>query len=154
MHLGRRRVRDLIDFIADRKIDLVIDVGANVGQFGESLRTQGYRGRIVSFEPVEAVFRALQGKAAADGNWEAHHCGLGARSGSAAIHVSELSVFSSLLPLVSTATQHDRRMATEYSEQAEIKTLDEVAATLPGRMLLKIDTQGYERQVIEGGGGL
>jgi FkbM family methyltransferase len=151
MHLGRRRVRDLIDFLDDRKIDLVIDVGANVGQFGESLRAQGYRGRIVSFEPVEAVFRELERKATADGNWEAHHCGLGAQTGSAAVHVSELSVFSSLLPLASTATQHDRRMAIEHSEQVEIRTLDEVAVALSGRMLIKIDTQGYERQVIAGG---
>jgi len=47
IHLGRRRVRDLIDFIEDRGIDVVIDVGANVGQFGASLRDGGYRGKIV-----------------------------------------------------------------------------------------------------------
>lgn len=97
IHLGRRRVRDLIDFIEDREIDVVMDVGANVGQFGESLRDGGYRGRIVSFEPIEAPFQTLSRKAAADGNWEAHHCGLGAVSGTAALNVSELSVFSSIL---------------------------------------------------------
>jgi len=40
IHVGRRRVRDLTDFIEDRRIDTVIDVGANVGQFGESLRAE------------------------------------------------------------------------------------------------------------------
>jgi len=151
IHLGRRRVRDLIDFIEDRKIDVVIDVGANVGQFGESLRAGGYRGKIVSFEPIESAFQALSIKAAADGNWEVHHCGLGAASGAATLNVSELSVFSSILGMTSVAGLHDSRMAVDHTEQIPIQTLDQVAAGLSGRMFLKIDTQGYERQVIEGG---
>jgi FkbM family methyltransferase len=151
IHLGRRRVRDLIDFIEDRQIDVVIDVGANVGQFGQSLREGGYRGRIVSFEPIQSAFQSLAGKVAGDGNWEVHHCGLGAVSGSANLHVSELSVFSSILNMTSAAGLHDSRMAVDHVEEVPIRTLDEVAAGLTGRILLKIDTQGYERQVIEGG---
>jgi FkbM family methyltransferase len=151
IHLGRRRVRDLIDFIQDRQIDVVIDVGANIGQFGKSLRAKGYRGRIVSFEPVESAFQTLSKKAAADGNWEAHHCGLGVASGEAVIHVAELSVFSSILPSTGVAAQHDNRTAVERTETIHIHTLDQVAAGLSGKILLKIDTQGYEKQVIEGG---
>jgi hypothetical protein len=36
---------DLVDFINDRKIDVVLDIGANSGQFGEKLRGFGYRSR-------------------------------------------------------------------------------------------------------------
>jgi len=151
LHLGRRRVRDLIDFIEDRRIDVVIDVGANIGQFGEYLRACGYRGKIVSFEPIEAAYRALAARAAADDNWEVHHCGLGAAPGEANLHVSGLTVFSSILNLTSAAELHDSRMAVDHTEQIRIRTLDEVVAGLSGNMLLKIDTQGYERQVIEGG---
>jgi FkbM family methyltransferase len=151
VHLGRRRVRDLIDFIEDREIDIVLDIGANVGQFGESLRANGYRGRIISYEPIESAFKTLSTKAAADGNWEAHHCGLGATPGEADIHVSELTVFSSILKLTGVALLHDKRLAVERTEKIAIRTLDEVAAGLTGRILLKIDTQGYEKQVIEGG---
>jgi FkbM family methyltransferase len=150
LHLGRRRVRDLIDFIRDREIDTVIDVGANVGQFGDSLREGGFKGKIVSFEPIEAVFQVLKSKAATDGNWEAHHCALGAAPGEAAIHVSELSVCSSILELNSNATLHDTRIAVERAETVTVRTLDEVAARITGRTLLKIDTQGYEKQVLEG----
>jgi FkbM family methyltransferase len=151
IHLGRRRVRDLIDFIEDRKIDVVIDVGANVGQFGRSLRDGGYKGRIVSFEPIESAFQELSKKAAADSNWQAHHCGLGATHGEAVIHVSELSVCSSILNLTSVASLHDSRVAVTRTEKIEIRTLDQVAANLSGSILLKIDTQGYEKQVMEGG---
>jgi len=148
IHLGRRRVRDLIDFIEDRKIDLVIDVGANVGQFGQSLREGGYKGRIVSFEPIESAFRELSKKASADANWQAFHCGLGAAHGEAIIHVSELSVCSSILDLTSVASLHDSRVAVTRTEKIEIRTLDEVAASLSGRILLKIDTQGYEKGIL------
>jgi FkbM family methyltransferase len=150
LHLGRRRVQDFVDFIEDRRIDLVIDVGANVGQFGESLRAGGYRGRILSFEPIAAASEALSHKAAADANWEVHRCGLGAASGTATLHVSRLSVFSSVLNLAGAASLHDERMAVEHQEEITLRTLDEVVAGRSGRMLLKIDTQGYERQVLEG----
>jgi FkbM family methyltransferase len=140
-----------MDFIHARQIDVVIDVGANIGQFGESLRADGFRGRIVSFEPVESAFQTLSRKALADGNWEAHHCGLGAASGEAILHVTELSVFSSILPLAAIAAQHDNRTAIERTETIQVHTLDQVANELSGKILLKIDTQGYEKQVIEGG---
>jgi FkbM family methyltransferase len=151
VHVGRRRVRDLMDFVEDRAIELVLDVGANVGQFGEWLRGNGYGGKIVSIEPGRAEFQALEKKAKADGNWEALHCGLGARAGTAVLHVSRLSVFNSLLGLSAAAKLHDERMAVDHTEEIAVRTLDEVAAPLAGRMLLKIDTQGYERQVLEGG---
>lgn len=145
--------RDLIDFIHDREIDVVIDVGANIGQFGESLRNKGYRGRIVSFEPIESAYRTLSRRTAADGNWEAHHCGLGAASGEAIINVSRLSVFSSILTLTNVAIQLDtqKQTAVERTETIHLRTLDEVAVDLFGKILLKIDTQGYEKHVIEGG---
>ena len=89
--------RELADFIQDRAIDVVIDVGANFGQFGESLRAKGYKGRILSFEPVAASFQVLSKKAAGDPKWEVQHCGLGAAAGEAVINVSEASDFSSIL---------------------------------------------------------
>lgn len=150
LHLGRRRVQDFADFIHDRRIDLVLDVGANAGQFGESLRADGYRGRIISFEPIAAEFEALSRKASRDDKWEVHRCGLGAAAGTAALHVSKLSVFSSILGLANTAQLHDSRMEVDHVEEISIRTLDEVTAGLTGRMLLKIDTQGYEQQVLEG----
>ena len=150
LHLGRRRVIDLVDFIQDRKIDVVIDVGANLGQFGDALRADGYRGRIVSFEPIGAEFEFLSKKAAADGNWEAHRCAVGAAAGTAQLHVSKLSVYSSILGLAETAQLHDDRVATDHIEEVPVCTIDEVASGMTGRIFLKVDTQGYEKQVLEG----
>jgi FkbM family methyltransferase len=141
----------LIDFIETRQIDVVLDVGANVGQFGKALRSRGYRGKIISFEPVKSEFQKLATVANADGNWETHNIALGAAPGKAEINVSQNSVFSSLLNLTSDATQFDSSTVISHREAIEVRTLDEVARNISGNILLKIDTQGYEKQVLEGG---
>src|SRR5215218_999894 len=52
-------------------VDVVLDVGANTGQYGALLRELGFAGRILSLEPVAEAFAELAGRAAADGAWEA-----------------------------------------------------------------------------------
>jgi hypothetical protein len=64
-----QRSGTLHNFLRTRQIDLVVDGGANLGQFAESIRNKGYRGRIHSFEPVGYVFDALQERASNDVHW-------------------------------------------------------------------------------------
>jgi FkbM family methyltransferase len=142
--------RDLMDFVADRAIDTVLDVGANVGQFAGSLRAKGYRGRIISFEPMFAAYEALAAKATADDNWEVKNLALGAKSERTTINVAASSVYSSILPLTDTAVQFDNATAVTRMETIEVRKLDDVCPDLSGNVMLKIDTQGYERQVLEG----
>src|SRR5437868_4028361 len=75
-------------------INLVFDVGANVGQFGRDLRRHvGYRGRIVSFEPMRSAHEALIRLAARDDAWEvAQRAAIGANCGTITINVSGNSV--------------------------------------------------------------
>lgn len=142
--------RDLMDFVADRNIDIILDVGANAGQFGELLRAKGYRGKIVSFEPISAVYEVLSAKAAADGNWQVNHCALGEKTEQTTINVAGSSVFSSILPTTSAAARFNDTAVVERTETIEVRTLDDACSGLAGNVLLKIDTQGYERQVLEG----
>jgi FkbM family methyltransferase len=140
-----------MDFLEDRKIDVVLDVGANVGQFGASLRNKGYRGKIISFEPLGSEFQRLATIANADSNWEAYNFALGAASGDATINVSDSSVFSSIQTLNSAAIEFDSGAVVRRTETIKMRTLDEFFPNLSGKVLLKIDTQGYEKQVLEGG---
>jgi FkbM family methyltransferase len=143
--------RGLMDFIANRQIDTVIDVGANIGQFGRELRASGYRGKIVSFEPIASVYHALTAATATDAEWESHNCALGVETGEATIHVSEASVYSSILPSTRAATRFDTAAAVAKTETIAVRRLDDACRGLSGNVLLKIDTQGFERQVLEGG---
>ena len=85
-----RHLPTVADLLRQRRIDVVFDVGANVGQYGSELRDWGYRGRIVSFEPLAAAYADLAQRAARDGAWVAHPFALGASETSADLHVSDL----------------------------------------------------------------
>ncbi len=106
---------------------------------------------MISFEPIRSVFQELLTAAKADADWEAHNCALGAASGEVTINVSDYSVFSSILNLTEAATEFNPRAAVSEIETVTMRTLDEVASMFSGNMLLKIDTQGYEKCILEGG---
>ena len=139
-------------------VTCVIDVGANTGQYRDFLRYMvGYKGRIVSFEPVKANFDVLQQKASRDTNWQVFNFGLGASNGSAEINVMRDTKFSSLLqPDDSVVRQFRYENEVMYREQIEVRRLADIAgefarsATAGDRYYLKSDTQGYDLQVLEG----
>lgn len=138
------------------EIDLVLDIGANRGQFGRTLRELGYEGQIISFEPTEAAFRDLQAAAHADAHWEARRLALGDTEAQAEINVYRSSEFSSL----HAASAEGRSRFAEHLDLDHIETVDvrrldtiiETAAFAPAgaRMLLKTDTQGHDLAVLRG----
>lgn len=58
-------------------IDVVLDVGAGFGQFARLLRSQGYKRRIISFEPLSSEFKTLKENARKDRDWRVFNCALG-----------------------------------------------------------------------------
>jgi FkbM family methyltransferase len=146
--------RTLMGFVTDRDIDVVLDVGANAGQFGSSLRAQGYRGKIVSYEPISTVYQMLSATTATDLEWEINNFALGLKTGYVTINVSRSSEFSSILPSTCAAMKYNDAAAIIRTELIEVRKLDDVFPNISRNALLKIDTQGYERQVLEGGRSL
>jgi FkbM family methyltransferase len=135
-------------------IDLVLDVGANAGQYGVSLRNLGYAGRIVSFEPLSAAFAKLQAASQGDAVWESRRCALGAERGEAELNIAGNSQSSSILNMLSEHTEACPASRYVGKETVPLCRLDdEFAAVRRGaaRVMLKLDTQGYELQVLTGG---
>ena len=143
----------LVRFIESLGVELVLDVGANQGQYASDLRMLGFEGRIVSFEPIRECYDLLATVAARDPGWDVRHTALGATPGTAQINVAANGgASSSLLPMM---TRH-RLAAPEATyvrtESVEVQRLDDAVTGLPvgTRAFLKIDTQGFERAVLEG----
>ena len=86
----------LVKVFNDYKIDTIIDVGANEGQFGLFVRSIGFRGNIYSFEPVSGAYETLRRSAEADANWHVFNFALGAQASETYINVSKHTSFSSV----------------------------------------------------------
>ncbi|TQE21233.1 FkbM family methyltransferase [Streptomyces ipomoeae] len=137
-------------------VNCVFDVGANAGQYGRRLRSHGYTGRIVSFEPTEEAFARLQRTAENDPDWQVHRMGLGREDTVAEIHTGWNSM-NSLLSPSDYGRDRYRRFARTRTEQIEIRRLDGLldrafdGIAFP-RPYLKMDTQGYDLEVFAGAG--
>jgi FkbM family methyltransferase len=142
--------RDVISFIQSQSISLVLDVGANSGQFATALREQGYSGRIVSFEPVGDVFALLLKNSEHDKKWSVLNVALGGVSGDTLINVSQETEFSSILQQTDNTVQINPGARLVRQETIKVARLDELFAYPGEKILLKVDTQGFEREVLDG----
>lgn len=142
-----------LQLLAHHGVNLLFDVGASEGLYGETMRRLGYTGRIVSFEPRSTAFARLSERASSDPNWEALPFALGKEETSSVIHISGAADSSSLLDML---PQHYQTYPnTEYVDQetVDVRPLDAFLETYgrPGDVpFLKMDVQGYEKVVLEG----
>jgi FkbM family methyltransferase len=144
--------------LSAHRVDLVLDVGANTGQFGQLLRTAGYGGRIVSFEPLSAARRQLVVESRNDPLWKvAPQVAIGSEDGEIELHIAGNSVSSSVLPMLKTHARAAPDSVYVGSERVPLRRLDAAASGYlrpDDNLFLKIDTQGYEDRVLQGAPGL
>jgi FkbM family methyltransferase len=148
--------RNRLQFIFDKcKIDLVLDVGANEGQFARALRPM-YKGDIHSFEPVSSVFNSLAASASSDPKWRVHKFALGSNDSSQTINVSNLAAFSSLLKTTEYGVrQFGEQVTVTKEEVVPVRRLDGLLHEIvpdshEKHIFLKLDTQGYDLEVFKG----
>lgn len=142
-----------IKLLKNYNIDVILDVGANIGQYGSELRNIGYEGKIISFEPTSEAFAILKKTASKDSLWEVHNMSLGERDGESTINISKNSVSSSILNDLPQLTDSAPEATFVKKETIKIKKLDSVFEDLNingKNIYLKIDTQGYEKMVLDG----
>jgi len=135
-------------------IDVVLDIGANTGEFAQKMREIGFSGKIISFEPLSSAFKILRQNADQDSNWEVINCAIGEANFTKEINIAGNSTSSSLLEMLPTHLKSAPESRYVAKEVVEIKTLDSMINELCSKednIYLKIDTQGYTNKVIEGG---
>jgi FkbM family methyltransferase len=136
-------------------IDLIFDVGANCGQYASFLRDFGYEGKIVSFEPLSSAYSQLLTLSKKDNLWEiAPRSALGDQEGEITINIAGNSQSSSVLSMLDSHLQAAPESAYCGSEIVQLRRLDTLAKDYITKdtksIFLKIDVQGFEKQVIEG----
>ncbi len=156
-YLRRLRLKTILE---KYQINIVLDIGANKGQFAAELRTIGYEGKIISFEPILTVYEVLKERASNDPDWNVQNLALGRQNGEQKIWVSDASTFSSFLKSNSWCEQQfGNRAVGSREETVIVRRLDEVLNETvdnldKARMYLKMDTQGYDLEVFIGLGSM
>jgi len=137
-------------------VDLVLDVGANRGQYYRALRASGFRGDIVSFEPNPDAYAELRRAAARDSRWRGLPLALGRKTGAARLNVTRNSEFSSFHAPRPDAGRVDGGLAVVEARTVAMRPLatlwDDELRLAHCRPFLKLDVQGFELEVLEGAG--
>jgi FkbM family methyltransferase len=143
----RMKLMSLLD------INLLFDVGANIGQYGIQMRELGYKGRMISFEPLSSAFNELEQASKHDPNWIIANKGLGDNDCQMDINISGNSYSSSLLEMKDAHVNAEPNSKYIGKETITINKLDTILSEYfkkDDRFFLKLDTQGFEKHVIEG----
>lgn len=124
---------------------IIFDVGANVGQTAVAFHKAWSNAKIFSFEPVQDTFAILKASTQHTPNVEAVPLALGSSSGEASIKLFSDSRLASL-------DHHVSLKPSTSCETIKISTVDEFCTlrSIEQINLLKIDTEGYDLEVLKG----
>jgi len=135
-------------------INLVLDVGANIGNFSLELIELGYKSKIISFEPLSSAYEKLELIARRNKNWYVYNYALGDLDGTSIINISKNSDSSSLLEMLPSHLETAPQSKYISKETIVVKKLDTIfseTCNATDNIYLKIDTQGFEKKVLDGG---
>jgi FkbM family methyltransferase len=144
----------LVKLLTYFDVNLVLDVGANIGQFAQGTLAAGYQGRIVSFEPLFSAHTKLKSASRTTARWHVHErCAFGDTATEMSLNVASNSQSSSLLEMLSTHQEAAPRIRYTGAEKVAVLRLDDVAPAYisqSDKVFLKLDVQGYEKHVLRG----
>ena len=151
-------IANTLNLIRVSMADVMIDVGANIGQFAREVLYLTTGIRIVSFEPLSQAHMHLTLKAANESRWLiAPRKALGSTEDTATLNIARNFASSSILPMQKAHLRAAPQSVYVGTEEVPVKRLDAVMHTYcrpNDKLYLKIDTQGYESQVITGAAGI
>ncbi len=144
---GRR-----FEWLKEYNFRTIIDIGANEGQFAGRILSVLPDAEIHCFEPLQDVYQQLKSNFRERQNVVLYNCGLGSEEGEKEIFKNEHSPSSSLLEMLELHKANFGLAVEVEAEKILIRRLDEVFPNeIIKPLLIKIDVQGYEKYVLEGG---
>lgn len=153
-HFGSElALKRLVQISKENHIDLLLDIGANTGQFSIKMIESGFYNQIISFEPLSSAYPVLLKNARRFNNWKVFEkCAIGDFDGKIEINISLNNHSSSILQVTKAHTDAAPSAAFIDKECVTIRKLDTIAQEFTSfkNILLKIDTQGFEKNILAG----
>jgi len=144
----------VVSILEDRNVNVLIDVGANIGQYARELRLHGWGNQIISFEPISEAYEILKSRAQRDKNWHIYEkCAIAERNGKVDLQISHNLVSSSILQISETHINAAPRSKVIRTETVPVRTLDSCLSDYISNadiLAIKIDVQGLEFAVLSG----
>ena len=144
---------ELYEWLKEKDINTIFDVGANTGQFASQFHKLFPDAEIYSFEPITDCYIELLKSMKHFSKFHAFNFALGDENTKTEMYHNDYSPSSSLLPM-----EESLKEMFPYTEKAKIsevniRRLDDVADDLciKDNILIKMDVQGFEDKVILGG---
>jgi FkbM family methyltransferase len=140
------------NWIEKLKIETVIDIGSNQGQFIIQCNEIAPGRRYYAFEPISSCYKQLL-ENTKNINVTAYNLGLSDQQGEVEINISNNVESSSILPMEDLHKESYPESRFVKKEIVSLARLDEILATddIKKNILIKMDVQGYEKNVIKGG---
>jgi len=137
-----------------RRLDcnMVVDIGANRGQFSLAVRQCLPQARIIAFEPLPEPARIFRTVFAGQSGVELHEMAIGPSGGPCTMHISGRDDSSSLLPITDLQSELHPGTGEVGLLQVRVERLSSIIreADLASPSLMKMDVQGFELQCLEG----
>lgn len=140
------------NWIERLKIETIIDIGSNEGQFIIQCNDIVPGRQYFAFEPIKSCYKQLL-ENTKNINVKAYNLGLSDQTGEVEINVSNNAESSSILQMEDLHIESYPESHFVKKETISLAKLDDVlaAAVIKKNILIKMDVQGYEKNVIKGG---
>jgi FkbM family methyltransferase len=140
-------------WLRELNINTVLDIGANEGQYAKQIRSILPEAMIYSFEPIPAVYQKLIANGELKYKFKAFNVGLGTKKEFIQMNLNEFSPSSSLLDMTDLHRNNVPLAQKTDKITIEIHPLDMYMNQIDinDSLLIKIDVQGFEDKVIDGG---
>lgn len=154
-NLSRYQKNSLKECLRLYRVDTIFDIGANKGDSVVNFRYLGYKGKVISFEPIKKLYDKLEEKAKKSKNWTVENFALGDKVEEKTFNVSggdgSSSSFLEMDETLIAAAPDQKYILTETVKCSTLSEMVKKHYPKGNRLFLKIDVQGFEKNVLEGG---
>ncbi|MBN8585584.1 MAG: FkbM family methyltransferase [Ignavibacteria bacterium] len=142
-----------LEWFKDYKFNTILDIGANEGQFAVFANSLFQDAKIYSFEPIIKCYKVLTEINKKIPLIVPMNYALGNTNEEIEINVNQFSPSSSILKMEKKHIENFPFTAKSTKEKILIKKLDDILNEIDynDKILVKIDVQGFEKEVILGG---